>query len=112
MPKYAIYERSWADFIAKGFTEADLCCVILFLQRENRRNTYAYSLRLGKLLDFRYHHFADLLAEAQAKNRNRRHKLTGKDQVLAQYERKVNPELTPVPLVAKSIRDVLKSLLK
>jgi|SRR6185503_4096041 len=108
-PKYAIYERSWADYVTKGFTEADLRCVLLFLIGENRRNTFSYSLRLGKLLDFQYHHFADLLAEAQAKHRNRRSPKTARESVLNSFRPAV---VEPVVGMAKSVKEILAEMSK
>lgn len=111
-PKYEIYEQSWHDYVRKGFTESDLRCVLLFLKRENRRlhGTCAYSLRLGKFLDFQYHHFSDILSEARAKERNHRPRPTARDRVLSLYLKEADAETKPAPLLCRSVKDILKSI--
>lgn len=111
--KYSVHEAVYHHFTQKGFTCDDLRLVLEYLASENRRMRGAqYSTRHDKLFDWDFQHFDSLLSEAKARYRNRRPKLTGKAKVLAQYERKVNSELTPVPLVAKSVKDCLRDLLK
>ena len=67
-----VHSRAIVDFLAHGFTEDDLRCVLLHLKRENARmNGAAYSLRIDRLLDFEYRRFDSLLSEARAQQRNR-----------------------------------------
>lgn len=109
---YRIHESVFADFIKKGFTEHDLRIVLAHLLSENRRMRGArYSLALDKLLDWEYRHFDSLLSEAKAKYRNHR-KPTPRDKALAAYMKPVDPELAPQPLMARSVKDVLRKVLE
>lgn len=81
--KYQIYERSLYDFHQSGFTDADMATVLGFLIRENKRNTFQYSVQLGRLISD-HERFQDLLSEAKAKMRNLKPAPTPKETALEQ----------------------------
>jgi hypothetical protein len=105
--RYAIHERAYAEFIAAGFTEDDLRCVILFLKRENKSGNRTYSLRLNKLLDFEFRHFDSLLGEARARDRNRIKPPTNAQRVVEQF-RHTKTVTGEAPM--KSIGQILREL--
>lgn len=79
-----IYEHSLYDFLRAGFSSMDFVCVVTFLLRENKRNSYQYSLKLGNLLND-HQRFMDLLGEARAKMRNVIKPATPKESVLESW---------------------------
>lgn len=109
---YRVYEGAWHHFSKSGYTENDLRAVLSYLLLENRRNRYAYSLKLSKLLDWQHHHFDALLCEARAKQRNRRPQPTQRDKVLSAYLKEVRPDEKPQPLICQSVKDVLRRIVQ
>jgi len=79
-----IYEHSLFDWVKAGFTKSDMIIVLNFIIRENRKNDYKYSLRLGPLIND-LQRFSDLLEEAKAKERNRKVAPTAKERVLKEF---------------------------
>lgn len=108
-PKLAIHERAIAEYLQAGYDQNDLRCVLLFLQRENRRGDRTYSLRLDKLLDFEFRHFDSLLCEARAKERNRPKPPSNSQRVVEQFRH--TKTVTEQP-VARSVKDVLREIVK
>lgn len=110
--KQAIHERAWFDFIAKGFTGDDLRCVLEYLLAQNRtmKGEARFSLRLNRLLDFTYEHFDSILAEARAKEKNRRPKRTAASQALSEFRGRPEPEAAgrPPMTAGEILRKVLK----
>ena len=88
--RVAIYEHSLYDFIRAGFTPSDFVIVVTFLLRENKKNKFQYSMKLGHLIND-HQRFMDLLGEAKARERNRVKPPTAKEIVLEQF-RGVTPE--------------------
>lgn len=103
-----VWERAFNDFLAHGFTCADLQLVLGHIQRENRRmNGARFSLRLNTLLDYQYERFDSLLSEAKAMQRNRVQR-TPAEKVLA--SRTGGESVTVTANTARPIRDVLKTM--
>ena len=104
-----VWERSFSDFLAHGFTESDLVLVLTYLKRENKRmNGAAYSLRLDKLLDFEYRHFDGLLSEAKSKDRNRI-RTTPAKRVVAQFRGCTETHSAPA---ARTVGEILKGVVQ
>lgn len=88
--RVSIYEHSLFDFLRAGFSSMDFVCVVTFLLRENKRNSYQYSLKLGHLIND-HQRFMDLLGEARAKMRNVIKPTTPKESVLSEW-RGIKPD--------------------
>lgn len=82
--RVAIYEHSLWDYLRAGFTPDDFVCVVTFLLRENKRNKFQYSMKLGHLIND-HQRFMDLLGEARAKMRNTIKPVTPKESVLESW---------------------------
>ncbi len=79
-----IYEHSLFDLLRAGFTPDDFVCVLTFLLRENKRNKFQYSLKLGHLIND-HARFMDLLGESRARQRNAVKAATPKEAILEQW---------------------------
>lgn len=101
-----IYEYQLFDFFRSGFTCDEFVLVLTFLLRENKRNRFQYSLKLGGLITD-HARFMDFLGEAKAKDRNRIKLPTSRESVLHEF-RGVSPEVKgncrPVAEVFESLR--------
>ena len=87
-----VWERAYADFLSKGYTEEDLAVVIRHVKYVNKKEDKKFSLRQNKFFDFEYMHFDSLLQEAQARNRNRRPAPTEKEKAIESLRPVVDPE--------------------
>lgn len=67
--RVSVYEYALFDFFRAGFTCEEFVLVITFMLRENKRNRFQYSLKLGNLIND-HARFMDFLGEAKAKMRN------------------------------------------
>lgn len=105
--KLPIYEHALFDFVRAGFTHEDMATVITFLMRENKRNQFQYSLKLGHLIND-HMRFNDLLQEAKARERNRRPAPTAKERVLSQFRPTTGETLTTTG--ALSVKQILKKV--
>lgn len=105
--KVGIYEFSLYDFVRAGFTAEDMIVVVTFLLRENKRNHFQYSLKLGHLIND-HMRFNDLLQEAKAKERNRNPAPTPKEKVLSQFRPVVGENLTATG--ALSVGEIMKKI--
>lgn len=104
--RYQTYEADWFDFIQHGYTADDVRCLFSFLQRENRRNSFAYSLRLSRYLDREYKNFEELLAMARAREPK---VTTDRDKVIQAFRPGNQPE--PVKL-AEPVKDILRRMVE
>lgn len=102
-----IYEHALFDFVRAGFTDVDMTTVLTFLMRENNRNHFQYSLKLGHLIND-HMRFNDLLQEARARERNRRPAPTAKEKVLQQFRPAMGETATTTG--AMSIKDILRKV--
>lgn len=82
--RVSIYEFSLFDFLRAGFTCEEFVMVLTFLLRENKRNKFQYSIKLGALIND-HQRFMDLLGEAKAKQRSTPAKPTEAAKVLASW---------------------------
>lgn len=105
--KLSVYEFSLFDYIRSGFTVEDMTTVIQFIIKENKRNSFQYSLKLGHLLNDQMR-FSDLLQEAKARLRNQKQPLSPKEKVLQQLRPTVSK--TETGTIAVSVKDVLKKI--
>jgi hypothetical protein len=107
--KLPIYEHSLFDWVRAGFTKEDMIIVVQFIVRENRHNTFKYSLKLGHLIND-HQRFNDLLEEAKAKERNRRPAMTPKEKVLSQLRPVMGETMTvtEIPTAGEILKRVLK----
>lgn len=104
--RVAIYEHSLFDFIRAGFSSTDFVCVVTFLLRENKRNKFQYSLKLGHLIND-HQRFMDLLGEAKAKERNRIKPATPKEAVLQAWRPTCGERVNGASV--RRISDILKA---
>lgn len=102
-----VYEYSLFAFFQAGFTCDEFVLVLNFLLRENKRNRFQYSIKLGHLIQD-LSRFMDLLGEAKAVERNRPPKPTPRDIVLSDF-RRVTPEpegkFVPIKDVINGLRE-------
>lgn len=68
---FVLHERRWYDFLKAGFNERDLRDVIAWIQRQNQKNTYQYSLKLSTLIG-NLEHFDEMRAQAQIRKSKQR----------------------------------------
>lgn len=106
-------ERLFFEAWRMEITPDDLRCVLEYMLRYNRENVGGAQFRINvqKILGD-LETFASTLAEARAKERNRRPAPTPREQVQALRERPVDPEQasTLKPVNWQSVRDVLKNI--
>lgn len=111
-PNYRVHERAYHDFIATGYTVADLRLVMQHLKSENKKmNGAKHSLRLDRLLDFDYRRFDSLLNCAKAQHRNRIKPPTPREAVLHAF-RGVAPEPVGNPHHIREVFANLKEAIK
>ncbi len=105
--RVTIYEHMLFDFFRAGFTCEEFVLVVSFLVRENKRNKFQYSLKLGNLIND-HARFMDLLGECKARERNRVSPPRPKECVLHQF-RGITPEkpgnCIPIKAVFEKLRD-------
>lgn len=107
-----VHERAYADFLAAGYTVADLELVLGHIKRENRRMAGAsFSLRLDRLLDFDYRHFDSILSEARALQRNRVVR-TPRQEVLQQLRKLPDTENTTTANTAVASKELVRTTLQ
>ncbi len=102
-----VYEFALFDFFRAGFTCDEFVMVVTFLMRENKRNKFQYSLKLGHLLND-HSRFMDFLGEAKAKDRNKVLPPTPRESVLQDF-RRTSPEPTGAFLSAAEVISRLKA---
>lgn len=107
--KLPIYEHALFDFVRAGFTDEDMVAVITFLIRENKRNHFQYSLKLGHLIND-HMRFNDLLQEAKARDRNRRPALSQKEIALRQLRPTTGEDTVTGTGAALSVKDILNRI--
>lgn len=105
--KLGVYEHSLFDWVRAGFTKEDMITVINYINRENRRNDFKYSLRLGHLIND-HQRFEDLLQEAKAKDRNRVKPPTERQKVLSEF--RGTPAETEGTGTVRQWGDILKTI--
>jgi len=110
-PNLAVWQRRLYDFVQAGYSPQDMEQVLMWLIRENKRNTYQRSLSLLKLMDLE--HFDSYLVDARAANRNFR-PVTPKAQVLAQLRPSVDETDSGVParIIGRVMEDMRKGNVK
>lgn len=104
---YMVHEYALFAYHQAGYTAEDMTLVCQFLVRENRRNSYQYSLHLTKLIGD-LARFDDILNDARAKERNRPKPPTPKEQVLAQFRPAIEQTLTGT--TALTVKEVLRRI--
>ena len=103
-PRLKVWERAWFDFVQAGYTQDDLRCTLLWLNRENRRNDFKRSTSIMKLIGNGLEQFDDYLATARAIERN--HKpVTAKQKVVQEFRRFQESE---VPAAARQIGQIIQ----
>lgn len=90
--RVSVYEHALYDYFRAGFTPADLVLVLGYLLRENKRNSYQYSIKLGHLIGD-HERFMDLLGEAKAKLRNSVKPASARQEVLQAFRPVADPEM-------------------
>lgn len=104
-----VYEYSLFAFFQAGFTCDEFVLVLSFLLRENKRNRFQYSIKLGSIVTD-HAKFMDLLGEAKAVERNRPPKPTPREIVLSDFRRS-SPEPVSHPMAAHEVIKKLRECL-
>lgn len=102
-----VYEHALFDFFRVGFTVDEFVTVLAFLIRENKRNRFQYSIKLGHLIND-HSKFMDYLGEAKAVNRNTVKPPSPKQEILHAF-RGITPEragnCVPIKEVFEKLRE-------